>query len=106
MRDLSEKRTYLKIKISRDRIQQSLIIRQKCYAHKLFERFGTHDAKPFCTSIDRVPSQADNEAKPFESTIKKQAIGSLMYLTTRSRQDIAYDLGNLPRFMESSANEL
>ena len=76
-----------------------LFIRQKAYAEKVLERFGMQDAKAVATPAEAKTSVAESgqQAKyPY-----REAVGSLMYLSTVTRPDIAYAVSYASRFLDS-----
>ena len=75
-------------------------IGQLNYVQKLLMKFGMQESKPVST-----PSAPDNKlitktAEDEEVDQKKYqaAVGSLLYLSTKTRPDIAFAVGNVARF--------
>ena len=70
--------------------------------HHLLERFSMKDSKPVHTPMDRSYQESQDEpSKPVDSTLYRQAVGSLMYLMIGSRPDIAFAIGKLSQHFES-----
>lgn len=107
MKDLGEASSCLGLDIRRNRKEGTLNLSQTIYGKRVLDRFGMKDSKgcntPMCAkSIDTVR----DESSPLKNTTAyKQAIGSLMYLATCTRPDLAQSVGYLSRF-QSEPHEL
>ncbi|RXN36740.1 Retrovirus-related Pol poly from transposon TNT 1-94 [Labeo rohita] len=73
---------------------------QATYSENVLKKFGMENSKPVSTPVDintkLVKHSDDSEVmnpKQFQS-----AVGSLLYLSTRTRPDIAYAVNNVTRF--------
>lgn len=76
-----------------------IFICQRKYAAEVIERFGKMNFNPICNPI--VPGQKigrDEAGDKVDSTLYKQMVGSLMYLTA-TRHDLMYAVGLINRFM-------
>jgi hypothetical protein len=99
LKRLGSMKRFLGLEISRDREKRTIHIKQSSYAAKVLERFGMNDSKPTQTPMDRVQlCPGDDE---FDVSLYQQAIGSVIYLTTMSRPDLAYAVGTLAMFCAS-----
>ncbi|KAL7297752.1 hypothetical protein TKK_0008787 [Trichogramma kaykai] len=112
MKDLGEPSRYLGMEITRDRENRVMKLTQVEYTNKVLERFRMDESKaqntPMVTrqvKTREIKSKAPpTESKQIESTktnIEKipyrEAIGSLMFLATVTRPDIAYAVNYLSR---------
>ena len=85
----------------------SITMHQQQYVDKLLETFGMGD----CTTCD-TPSDArvvllkeDKISKPLKNVSLYQClVGSLLYLSTRTRPDIAYAVSTVSKFSHSPSN--
>lgn len=83
----------------------SLFVHQTTYAQKLLSKFNIMDCKTVTT-----PADQNNIADAYETSEKsenfsyRELIGSLMYLVTGTRPDIAFAVGVASRFMESNSS--
>eukprot|EP00171_Calliarthron_tuberculosum_P002710 IDg2710t1 len=64
------------------------------------------DSKPVVTPMERQISIEDTKGDKIDATLYRQAIGSLMYLETGTRPDIAFAVGRLAQHVENPAKEL
>ncbi|XP_024200534.1 uncharacterized mitochondrial protein AtMg00810-like [Rosa chinensis] len=79
---------------------KGIFINQKKYANEVLERFGMK----YCNSVKNpvVPGfkpVKDEGGAGMDTTVNKQIVGSLMYLTA-PRPDLAYVVSLISRFME------
>lgn len=108
MKDLGEPKNFLGMTIHRDRNERSIVLHQAAYTERVLERFNMHESKPQSTPMvtrqvdhrnKKLKSHSENSEKPNE--VKRvpfrEAIGSLMYLASATRPDIAYAVNYLAR---------
>ena len=103
MKDLGVADVILKIKLLRDN-EGGITLLQSHYVEKVLSRFGYSDSKPSQTPYD--PSML---VRKFEGTAKdqlrySQIIGSLMYLASATRPDIAFAVSKLSRFVSKTGD--
>ena len=105
LRDLGATSFLLGVNIVRDRSKRKLYLSQRQYILNKLEEFGMADCKPVGTPI--LPGlKLTNEQSPKTPEEKAEmngvpyinAVGSLMYLATMTRPDIAYATSVLARF--------
>lgn len=94
------------IQIEREKDNRKLKIHQSVYAKKILDRFNHTDCSPVSTPADPGMKFSKNEEGPRENKNLpyREAIGSLMYLMTCTRPDIAYVVGVLSRYMDKPTN--
>lgn len=102
LKDLGQTRFILGMEVQYNRTARSLKLSQAASITKMVEKFGQVDAKPVVSpsvigedltkSTDIDPSMAD---RPFRSLV-----GSLLYVATCTRPDIAYMVNQLSRHLE------
>ena len=84
-----------------------LLMNQIGYTKEIIKRFGMEDSRPVSTPMIRngtkVP-KTSGESNPSRFGKFKEVIGALLYLSTRTRPDIAAAVGYLARD-SSSPNE-
>jgi hypothetical protein len=95
----------LGVAIERDREKWMLTLSQRQYILDILERYGHSDCNPVATPMDPgcKLSTAQAPSSPEEVEYMKDkpyihAVGSLLYLATATRPDIAYAVGVLARF--------
>ena len=82
-------------------------IGQPVYKAEVLKRFQMENSKPTATPIDNGAklTKASEDSKLFNQVLYQSAIGSLLYLSTRTRTDIAYALSNVARFCSKPTME-
>ena len=82
-------------------------IGQPAYTAEVLKRFQMENSKPTATPIDNGAklTKATEDSKLFNQELYQSAIGSLLYLSTRTRPDIAYAVSNVARFCSKHTME-
>ena len=77
-----------------------VLIGQSAYVDKILVRFGMQDAKSVATPVDTSTKlvKAVESDEMFDKAVYQSAVGSLLYLSTGTRPDIAFAVGNVARF--------
>lgn len=95
--------TYVGLEISRNRQERTITLRQIAYTEKKLVQFGMEAAKPVVTPVDtntvyrrNDPSDGPNSDFPY-----CQLVGSLIWLSSQTRPDLAFAVSLLSRFMKS-----
>lgn len=107
MKDLGELHYFLGIEVVQDRRDGWTWIGQTEYATKLLERFGMQDSKPVKTPSDtggRLTKRGAGE-QTVDGEKYQAAVGSLLYLSTRTRPDMAFAVGIVARFCSGPTQE-
>ena len=105
LRDLGETSFLLGVAVSRIRAERKLFLSQRQYIVDKLEEFGMADCKPVGTPMLPGIKLTTDDSPKTESAKREMkdipyisAVGSLMYLATMTRPDIAYTVGVLARF--------
>lgn len=105
LRNLGPTSFLLGIAITQDHKNGIVSLCQRQYILDVLERFGMSDCKPITTPLDpgltlstAFSPQTAQERQEMVSIPYLSAVGSLMYLATSTRPDIAYSVGLLARF--------
>ncbi|CAN0505865.1 unnamed protein product, partial [Discosporangium mesarthrocarpum] len=95
---LGDVTTFLGMDIVRDRSTGVLLVQQCRYIHSILERFNMAHCNPSATPGDGVfpPTGALLDIKT--TTYYQELVGSLIYLVSCTRPDIAYPVMQLSRF--------
>lgn len=100
IKDLGKLRYFLGMSIVQNREGKVTWMGQPTYIQKLLTKIGMNDSKPVKTPVDPghrlVKANEDEEA--LDQPLYQSVVGSLMYLATCTRPDIAYAVGMLARF--------
>ena len=100
MKDNEELKGFLGIRVERD--EKELRIDQEVYVENILKRFKMENSKPTDTPIIKEDKKIKNEEKDeiFEDVSTYQsAIGSLIYLATATRPDIAFAVNQAAQAM-------
>ena len=97
MKDLGMLRWILGVEIRRDRAKRTLELSQGAYIDSVLARFGMEDSKSVATPAEGVLKRMTDGQTDHEYM---QLVGSVLYLATISRPDIAFAVQNLGRHMQ------
>ena len=100
IKDLGELSYFLGMSIVQKQEEKVTWMGQPTYTQKLLTKTGMNDCKPVKTPVDPghrlVKASEDEEA--LDQPLYQSVVGSLMYLATCTRPDIAFAVGMLARF--------
>ena len=100
-RDMGEAQHFLGLEIIRDRKERTLKIKQPRLTSELLNQYGFNDAKTKTTplSVSTRLTKTDGEELDTEVYPYRSLVGSMLYLSTSTRPDIAQVVGTLARYM-------
>ena len=101
MKDLGDLNYFLGVKIVLDYKKGLVSLLQTSYVEKILERFGMSQSKPVKTPYEistQLTSASEGEKLYPNLTEYQAAVGALIYLTTHTRPDIAFAVGQVSRF--------
>ncbi|KAK3876705.1 hypothetical protein Pcinc_018517 [Petrolisthes cinctipes] len=100
LKDLGELQYFLGVKVVQDTVKGQIWIDQPLYIENILKKFGMEDSKPVETPAD--PNQkvckATDECTIFDKEQYQSAVGSLLYLSVKTRPDIAYAVNSVTRY--------
>ena len=75
-------------------------IGQPTYVREVLKKFGMDDSKPVATLVESGSKlvKATDDDELVDTKFYQSAVGSLLYLSTKTRPDIAYAVENVARF--------
>ena len=100
IKDLGKLSYFLGMSIVQNQEEKKTWIGQPAYTEKLLTKMGMSDCKPVKTPVDpgnRLVKAAEDE-EALDQPLYQSVVGSLMYLSTCTRPDIAFAVGVLARF--------
>lgn len=103
MKDMGLADVILGIKITRT--QNGLMIHQTHYVDKILEKFNSGDTSVARTPIDISQHLSKNRDQSVAQLEYSRIIGSLMYLMSCTRPDIAYVVSRLSRYTSNPSTE-
>jgi hypothetical protein len=105
MSDLGEAKLCLGIEIRRDRSLRTLSLSQPRYINDILSRFKHHNIQPKDIPM-RTDAHSGIRGEPHTNQGEyRTLVGSLMYLATSTRPDIAYATSFLARHMQTPCEE-
>ena len=98
MKDLGELRYFLGVNVVQG--NDKIVIHQSPYTKALLNRFNFENANPVSTPVDvsTVLEPRSDEDISFDTELYQSAVGSLLYLCTKTRPDIAFAVCNVAKY--------
>ena len=102
MKDLGAASTMLGIEVTRDRKNRKLWTTQRDYTSEVLNRFSMKDCRTVSTPMDKSTlATLDSEGDEASENIPyRQAIGSLIYLVSCTRPDLAFTVHRLSQYLQ------
>ena len=101
MKDLGVLRYFLGVNIEQDLSKGTIFVHQSTFVKNLLNKFEFQNAKPVKTPID-ISSKSSTSNDNLCDKVKYQSlVGSLLYLSTKTRPDIAFAVSNAARYCSS-----
>ena len=105
--DQGEVHYVLGMLIKRDRSQRTMTINQENFLRSILKRYGMEDSKPVSTPLE--PGKKFKKLSEAETSVEvklyQQMIGSLTYVATATRPDIAAAVNILSKYMARPGKE-
>ena len=100
MKDLGELNHFLGVQVIQDHDKGTMWIGQSQYTDTILKKFGMDQSKSIRTPVNTNLKlrKSTEESELADEVLYQSAVGSLLYLSTRTRPDIAYAVGNVARF--------
>ena len=100
VKDLGELHYFLGVQIVQDHKRGTVWMGQPTFTESVLQKYGMSEAKSVKTpvSINSKLLEASEECELVDQVLYQSAVGSLLYLATRSRPDIAFGINNVARF--------
>jgi hypothetical protein len=109
MDDLGPVNYFLGVRIIRNRQNRSIALIQDAYISKILKKYGVQNCKPVVTPMEvgTLNTMVTNpgEATKAEILDYQSKIGSLIYLATHTRPDIAFACSVLSRFLVNPSKD-
>ena len=107
VKDLGSLHYFLGAKVVQDHLAGVIWMGQSSFVEKILQRFGMQDCKPISTPVNPdvklAPCQSSEDV--CDQQLYQAAVGSLLYLSTKTRPDIAYAVGSVARFCAKPTKE-
>jgi hypothetical protein len=105
MHELGSVSFYLGMNIERNREHHTIDIDQHSYIRTILANFRMDESRPVATPMAMKFHKRKPDEEACDLTIYQSMIGSLMYMMTATRPDIAYAIGVLCRYKHDPSNE-
>jgi hypothetical protein len=105
--DLGEASYFLGMEIIRNRPSRELWLKQAKYIQNMLTKYEKNKLNPISTPADPGAklTKHEGQASKEDITLFQQYIGSLIYLTTHTRPDIAFAVYNCARHMSNPSKQ-
>lgn len=108
VKDLGQAETFLGIEIKRDKAAKTLQLHQTAYTERLLARYRPNIKPKASAKAQMVPISVRQDLDVYKEQqdpeITKQyqqEVGSILYLSNKTRPDIAYTIGVLSRYLSN-----
>ena len=102
IKDLGELKYFLGVNVRVNYKNGTAWIGQPTYTENVLKKFGMDDAKAISTPVDvgtkLVKATEDDDHELADPILYQSAVGSLLYLSTKTRPDITYAVNCVARF--------
>ena len=98
MKDLGEVKQFLGVNVEQN--ENDIFIHQANFVQGLLQKFQFENCKPMGTPVDisnKLKISTDDD-KPFDIELYQKAVGSLLYLATKTRPDISYAVNSVAKY--------
>jgi hypothetical protein len=95
---------FVGVQIERNRERKEMFIHQSAYTQRILSKFNMQDANPVSTPAEpgMILSSAGPDDDVNSASIRfREAVGSLMFLSTVSRPDISFAVNLISRFLSN-----
>ena len=99
MKDLNELKYFLGVEVKYT--YDSIWLGQSIYSEIILEKFGMSNCKAVKTPFDCNNSSLSCDSNPFDKKLFKQAIGSLLFLSVRTRPDLCFSVNRAAQSCEN-----
>ena len=100
MKDLGLLHHFLGVRVVQNSDTGEVWIGQPVYTEQVLQRFGMQESKPASTPVnpDMKLVKKVEDSDSVDQRMYQAAVGSLLYLSTKTRTDIAFAVGSVARF--------
>ena len=95
MKDLGDLNHFHGVQVIQDHDKGTMWIGQSQYTDTILNKFGMDQSKSIRTQINLMLTKSTEESELADEVLHQSAVGSLLYLSKRTRPDIAYAVGML-----------
>ena len=107
MKDLESLHYFLGVRVVQDPLIGQIWIGQQAYTEKILQRYKMMECKPVNTPVSSelklVPAETSSDIR--NQQMYQAIVGSLLYLSTKTRPDISYAVSSVARFCAKPTNQ-
>ena len=107
VKDLGELHYFLGVQVVQNHTEGTVWIGQPTFTEAVLRKYGMDESKYVKTpvSVNCKLLKASEECEVVDQGLYQSAVGSLLYLATRTRPDIAFAVNNVARFCSKPTKE-
>ena len=107
MKAMGQLHYFLGVKVIQKPYSKEIWIGQEAYTKCVLERFGMESSKPASTPVNTGTNlkKAADDSQRVDQVNYQCAVGHLLYLSTKTRPDIAYAVSDVARFSADPTEE-
>ena len=100
VKDLGELHYFLGVQVGQDHKRGTVWMGQPTFTDSVLQKYNMSEAKSAksLVSVNSKLLKASEECELVDQVLYQSAVGSLLYLATRTRPDIAFGINNVARF--------
>ena len=104
VKDLGELSLILGMRWERNRVERKSNLKQTNYIQEILEKFGMQDCKVVSTPAVKIVEEDSKKLPTNEKYM--EVVGSLIYLTTCTRPDIAYSVSKVSEHLKDQQKKI
>lgn len=107
MKDLGKLKEFLGVSVVQKEDTGDVWLGQPSYTDKILETYNMSNCKPISTPVDpaAVLTKKTEESEQFDAKLYQSAVGSLLYLSTKTRPDLTFAVNNVARFCANPSQQ-
>ena len=107
VKDLGELNYFLGVQVVQDRKDDKAWTGQPTFTESILKKYGMEEAKPIKTPVNANSKlvKASEESELADQGLYQSAVGSLLYLSSRTRPDIAFAVNSAARFCSNPTKQ-
>ena len=107
LKDLGELNHFLGVKIVQNHSAGTIWIGQPTYTEEVLKKFGMESCKPVATPAEagQKLTKGTKDSEYVDKVLYQSAVGSLLYLSMRTRPDITFTVSRVARFCSNPTTQ-
>ena len=107
VKDLGELKYFLGVNVIQNRHKGTVWLGQQTYTESVLKKNGFDNAKSISSPVDvgTKHTKATDSSELVDPSLYQSAVGSLLYLATKTRPDISFAVGSVARYCSKPTRE-